>query len=458
MATLYLVPISLVPQWFTNVGVMAALGTVMTYLAGTTTPVTTYTDNTGLVANPNPLTLSSAGKPVSASGAPVAFWVPSGITVKIVVYDASGNQLQYLDQLAALDDPSATGSVLTQLASAASSNASGIGPVAGADLVANAVKSYDIFADVRAANQPVLASGQTLSISVQGSSAVNDGQGGDFYWSPTSSATDNGTTVLKPNATTGNGRWLRLYTPPFGFEQAITGAVTTDLGTLGTNNVLITGSGINITSFGTSASASRPLYFVEFNGANTIAPGANLIGTPGNQTLTTAQGDWALLSFTSAAAGWQVLAYFPAVYNVTRLVQAADQAVASSTTLVPATNLQANLPPGTFLVQARLLMLGTAGTGQGYKVQLNYTGTFNTPAAGIGTYSQNLTPGAGMAQVNALLTASAISDTNPDVVSLDYILDVATAGALALEFTQNSSSANATTLKAGSHMLITRVA
>jgi hypothetical protein len=103
--TLYILPLSYIPQWFTNIGVVATGGQITTYLAGTTTPVTTYTDNTGLVANPNPMTLSAAGRPVSASGAPVAFWVPAGTVVKFIATDAAGNQLDVLDNIAGVDDP-----------------------------------------------------------------------------------------------------------------------------------------------------------------------------------------------------------------------------------------------------------------------------------------------------------------------------------------------------------------
>ena len=105
MSTLFLLPMSLIPQWFTNVGVMAAGGSIYTYIAGTTTQVTTYTDNTGTVANPNPMTLSSSGRPVSASGAPVAFWIPSGTLVKFVAFDAAGNQLDVLDNMGGIGDP-----------------------------------------------------------------------------------------------------------------------------------------------------------------------------------------------------------------------------------------------------------------------------------------------------------------------------------------------------------------
>jgi hypothetical protein len=222
--TYYLSPVSLLIQYFTNLGLLAPGALINTYVAGSVnTPATTYTDSTGIVANANPMSASSAARPASAAGAPVEFWVPGGTVIKLVVTDSTGaNQLVYLDNLPALNDlTNATNSLQSLLASASNINVSGSGPVAGADLVANAVKSYDVIADVRAANAPALVTGQTLNIELQGGSAINDGLGGFFYWSPTSTATDDGRTVLKPNsvATASQGRWLRYY--PLGVPQII---------------------------------------------------------------------------------------------------------------------------------------------------------------------------------------------------------------------------------------------
>lgn len=49
-------------QFFTNAGVPMAGGLLYTYAAGTTTPLVTYTDSTGLVANTNPVILDSRGE------------------------------------------------------------------------------------------------------------------------------------------------------------------------------------------------------------------------------------------------------------------------------------------------------------------------------------------------------------------------------------------------------------
>lgn len=49
-------------QFFTNAGVPMASGLLYTYAAGTTTPLVTYTNSTGLVANTNPVILDSRGE------------------------------------------------------------------------------------------------------------------------------------------------------------------------------------------------------------------------------------------------------------------------------------------------------------------------------------------------------------------------------------------------------------
>jgi len=50
----------------------------------------------------------------------------------------------------------------------------------------------------------------TITILVVGKVTPGDGLGDLYYWSRTSSATDDTFNVVKPTATTGNGRWLRM--------------------------------------------------------------------------------------------------------------------------------------------------------------------------------------------------------------------------------------------------------
>lgn len=196
MANYYLCPWATVFQYFTDTGVILSGGLVHTYLAGTTTPQVTYTDVTGTVPNANPIVLAANGRLPN-----VSIWQQSGIALKIVVTDANGNPLgPTFDQLSGINDLSVSNSALENPASGF-----------GADLVANAVRSYDIFSTARAANVPILQAGQTLIVDFEGGITVADGLGGEFYWNATSNAADDGLTILAPTALAGSpGRYLRL--------------------------------------------------------------------------------------------------------------------------------------------------------------------------------------------------------------------------------------------------------
>lgn len=66
-------------QFFDNNGDPLSGGKLYVYAAGTTTPVTTYTDDTGTVPNTNPVILDSAGR------VPNQIWLTSGATYKFVL-------------------------------------------------------------------------------------------------------------------------------------------------------------------------------------------------------------------------------------------------------------------------------------------------------------------------------------------------------------------------------------
>jgi hypothetical protein len=457
--SLYLSPITFIlQQVFTNNGVMAQGGQATIYVAGSTDLAVTYTDSTGVVENPNPITLSSTGRIASASGATVSVWAAAGSALTLIVNDNQGNQLIYLPFVPLINDPLATGNLQSLLASAASSNIAGTGPVAGADLVANALKTYQTFAAVRSANAPILVTGQTLTASVQGAISANDGLGGFFYWNPTSAANDNGATVLKPTSAGSTGRWIRLGLPPVGALNSITAASTTDLGTLGSNVVQINGS-TGITSFGSSASTSSPLYFLNFAATPLLSESGNLI-LPGGVNIQAAAGDFAIALFLGGSS-WIVLDYQRASSSPsgdTYLFVPSDQSTTTNAIGVNITGLSAVLAPGTYRVKLLQMMLGTGGTSQGYKYGINFSGTLgNQGMAGVA--SSNLSPSYQLGNVTSLNSVSAISSTSgsPDVVNVDYIFQVTGAGTANAQLAQASSSSNATTIKQGSTMIVTRI-
>ena len=97
----------------------------------------------------------------------------------------------------------------------------------------------------------------------------------------------------------------------FGPQDSIASATTTDLGSVGSNNVLINGT-TTINSFGTSATLSNPIYFIQFGGILTLTYNATSMILPGAANITTAAGDSAMVEFTNIAGYWRVIAYFSA--------------------------------------------------------------------------------------------------------------------------------------------------
>lgn len=96
----------------------------------------------------------------------------------------------------------------------------------------------------------------------------------------------------------------------FGPQESIASATTTDLGTASSNNVLISGT-TTINSFGTSASLSNPIYFIQFSNILTLTYNATSMILPGAANITTAANDSALVEYINASGYWRMIAYFP---------------------------------------------------------------------------------------------------------------------------------------------------
>jgi len=446
---LYLSPITMIVQYFTNIGVIAAGAQINTFVAGSvSTPQVTYTDNTGLVANANPMTASTAGRPAGQSGAPVAFWTLSGVALKLVVYDAVGNLLVTIDNISSINDPSGTGSLQMNLANPASGF--------GVDLVANAIKSYAVFANLRAANIPALASGQTLIVEVEGGLAIGDGLGGPFYWNATATGTDNGTTIINPTGNAGTGRYLRLSNPPFGAQAPIASAPTTDLGTLGANIAQVNGT-TTITSFGSSASLARPLYVLTFTGILTLTYNATSLILPGNQNILTAAGDSAIALYLGSG-NWQVLSYSKAAVTITGgpvvTLLGTPFAVINNTTLANITGFSVPLIPGNYLIQTRALISGVSSA-MGYKIAATFSGTISPASYALVENSANGAGASSATPIGTPVVAVAVSQSTLDYINYDINLVVTVAGTLQFQMAQNSATASNLTMAAASAILVT---
>lgn len=103
-------------QFFDNNGKPLAGGKLYTYLAGTTTPATTYTSATGLIANANPIILDSAGRVANA------IWLTEAVSYKFELQTSAAVQIWTKDNIDGINDFSDLSATL-----AASSGSSLIG-------------------------------------------------------------------------------------------------------------------------------------------------------------------------------------------------------------------------------------------------------------------------------------------------------------------------------------------
>jgi hypothetical protein len=87
-------------QFFTDSGTVLSGGLVYTYAAGTSTPQTTYTSATGLVANSNPIVLNAAGRVAGE------VWLTDGVGYKFVVKTSTGATIGTYDNIYSSDSSS----------------------------------------------------------------------------------------------------------------------------------------------------------------------------------------------------------------------------------------------------------------------------------------------------------------------------------------------------------------
>lgn len=76
-------------------------GQIETYLAGSSTPAATYTDDTGGTPQSNPIILNSLGYPTLGP-----IWLTGGVSYKFVIKDAMGVTLRTIDNISGVNDAS----------------------------------------------------------------------------------------------------------------------------------------------------------------------------------------------------------------------------------------------------------------------------------------------------------------------------------------------------------------
>lgn len=130
-------------QYFDNNGAPLASGTITTQIAGTSTPIATYSDVALTVANANPIPLNAAGRPTSG-----AIFLSPGSSYKFLIKDSTGSTLATYDNISSVPGSSSNaditgvaGEALTAGQAVYLSDGSG-GKVAGTWYKADAANPY----------------------------------------------------------------------------------------------------------------------------------------------------------------------------------------------------------------------------------------------------------------------------------------------------------------------------
>lgn len=158
---------------------LAAGGAIYSYLAGTSTPVATYTDATANTPNPNPTILNSRGE--------AAIWLLPNISYKLVAYDVAGNLLWTRDAISLADLQAST--------------------VVGGVQVVSSVTAL----------RALLKTSNSLAALATGYYTAGDGGGGNYWLDLSdSSSSDNGGTII---VASDGGRWKLANIQSITFEQ-----------------------------------------------------------------------------------------------------------------------------------------------------------------------------------------------------------------------------------------------
>lgn len=368
-------------QTFTDAtGAPLSGGRVYFYVPNTTIPKSTWQDSGQTILNSNPVLLNSAGRAV----------IYGAGTYRQVVKDAYGNTVW--DQL-------------TSDGSATTTNWAGTSTgTANAQIVSLASFSQ--------------SDGQTISFRAgytnSGALTLNpNGTGGI----PVLRDTLNGAVALLGGEVTVGDTYIVIYDANLGAFHlvaspvsapflTIASASTTDIGSLGTPNVTVSGTAA-ITSFGSSANVNRPVYTVQFSGAASITYNATSMITPTAGNLAMSAG--AVVTAVYLGSGnWQILSTggtppsMVAFFNNSTCPKGWVAADGTNGTVDMRGYFARGLDTGGTVDPAR-----TLGSLQQDQLQ-DHTHTYNNPNTQV-----NNIQGGGTATVNAGFTAGA-STGNPN--------------------------------------------
>lgn len=279
-------------RFFDNAGAPLSGGLLYSYIAGTTTPLATYTSFSGLVANSNPIVLDSAGY--------ADVWLVGNY--KFILKDSSGVQIWSEDNILA------AGTGGNYFADTGGANAYIINPVpSSTGYVAGQI--YDVA--ISAAN----TGASTLNVNGLGVKNITyaDGSALTIGALPTGSVVrliyDGAEFQLQnikpiPGAISFTSITLSSYLNEAKAPD-IASAPTVAIGAAAGNFMHVTGT-TTITAFDTIQAGTRRI--LEFDGILTLTYNATSLILPGSANITTAAGDCA--TFISEGAGnWRCVNY-----------------------------------------------------------------------------------------------------------------------------------------------------
>lgn len=286
-------------------------GLLYAYEAGTLIAQNTYTTQAGNVANANPVVLDSTGS--------ADVWITGNY--KFILTDALGNQQWSEDNI--------SDTLFNSAFTATSTTSQTIGN--GAQVfVTQSGKSFAV--------------GQYLLFTPTSNLAFYEV---GFVTSYT--GTNLGVTITSTNGSGTFSSWnIAIGAPVLSTPGSINTAqtsiasnTTTDLGTITTQNALVTGT-TTITSFGSTASTASPLYYLEFNGALTLTYNATSLITPTAANIITAAGDVALAEYLGTG-DWKIRSYDRASGKALSTTQTTFQYLTTSSTYTTPANCKAIL-------------------------------------------------------------------------------------------------------------------
>jgi hypothetical protein len=269
-------------------------GKLYTYAAGTTTPKATFTTADGNVPNTNPVILDASGF--------ANVWLGDG-GYKFVLTDADDNTIFTTDDIGGTSDAAFGANVF-----AISTNTAINSTYANSVIIATSSPTLSLL--------PASGAGEGFYISVKnqgtGTVTIDPDAGETIDGAATKTIPAGQSALVITNGTT----WYTLFgigtatiTPNAinNTEVSVASAATTNIGAAASNVILITGT-TTITSLGSSAVVTNPIYDIRFSGALTLTHNATSLILPSGANIVTVNGD-SMVGQYLGSGNWKVLRY-----------------------------------------------------------------------------------------------------------------------------------------------------